>query len=68
MKGTISSKNAITLEDPSLTYTMGTASGAANLFNTVYLKIGSSVMTWTPTATGVTSGTGKFLGLVTLPA
>ena len=63
MKGTIKSTSDITLEDPTINFT---STNTANLlFNTVYLKIGSTVMTWTPTATDTSA---SFLGLVTLPA
>ncbi len=50
MKGTISSKTAITLEDPTVFTTAGTT-GLNDLFTTVYLKIGSSVFSYSPTAT-----------------
>lgn len=58
MQGTISSKSAITLEDPTLTFN-GTGS---DLFSTLYLQIGSSSMSWSATATG----TVKFSGVATV--
>lgn len=58
MQGTITSKSAITLEDPTLTFN-GTGS---DLFTTLYLQIGSSTMTWSATATG----TAQFSGLATV--
>jgi hypothetical protein len=46
LQGTITTKTAITLEDLKLPYaTSGTGS---DLFNVVYLKLGSSTFTWTP--------------------
>ena len=47
-KGTIKSKTAVTLEDISLAYTsnIGANQNANDAFTTVYLQIGSSVMTW----------------------
>ena len=65
LKGTISSTTSITLEDPTLGYTTDPTASWSDLFNNVYLKIGSTIMTWTPTASDTTA---KFLGLVTLPA
>ncbi|MDD3145219.1 MAG: S-layer homology domain-containing protein [Candidatus Gracilibacteria bacterium] len=58
MQGTITAKQAITLEDPTLTFN-GTGS---DLFSTLYLQIGSSTMTWSATATG----TAQFSGLATV--
>lgn len=65
MKGKITSKTAVTLEDVTLTYNStlsGSNANASSLFDTVYLKIGSSVMTWSATATGAA----EFLGLATV--
>ncbi|NVP18144.1 hypothetical protein HUU51_05505, partial [Candidatus Gracilibacteria bacterium] len=65
MKGKITAKTAVTLEDVNLAYTStlsGSNAGASSLFDTVYLKIGSSVMTWSAT----TTGTATFLGLATI--
>jgi len=63
MKGMIKSTSSVTLEDPTISFT-STNSGNL-LFNTVYLKIGSTVMTWTPTASDTSAA---FLGLATLQA
>ena len=57
MQGSITAKSAVTLEDVSLGYTLNTVansganSGANTVLNTVYLQIGGSTFTWTPTAT-----------------
>jgi len=58
MQGTITSKTAITLEDPTLTFN-GTGS---DLFTSLYLQIGGSTMSWSATATG----TAQFSGLASL--
>ncbi|MDD5769333.1 MAG: S-layer homology domain-containing protein [Candidatus Gracilibacteria bacterium] len=60
LQGTITTKSPITLEDPTLTFTSST--GANLLFDTIYLQIGSSTMTWTA-GTGTTA---SFLGLATV--
>lgn len=60
MQGTITTKAAITLEDPTLTFTSGT--GASYLFDTLYLQIGSSTMTWSSN----TGSTALFSGLATV--
>lgn len=53
MKGTLTAKNAVKLEDVELTYTTGgSVVAASSLFNTVYLTIGSSVFS----ASAPTSG------------
>ncbi len=67
MKGTISNKDAITLEDPTIGFTIdgNTQTGANDLFNNIYLKIGSTVMSYTPSSTDTTA---QFLGLATLNA
>lgn len=64
LQGTITTKTPITLEDPELGYTLNSVanSGANQLFDTVYLQIGSSTMTWTATS----SGAAQFLGLATV--
>jgi len=51
MKGMITAKSAVNLENITLGYTInGNANvNAANEMNTVYLKIGGSTFTWTPT-------------------
>ncbi len=63
LKGTITAKSAVTLEDITLAYTgsLGSNTGAAQLFNTVYLQIGSSTFTWTPSNAAAT-----FLGTATV--
>lgn len=60
MQGTITTKAAITLEDPTLTFTSST--GASALFDTLYLQIGSSTMTWSSN----TGSTAAFSGLATV--
>ncbi|MDD3303138.1 MAG: hypothetical protein PHN31_06295 [Candidatus Gracilibacteria bacterium] len=68
MKGTIKALTPITLEDPTLNYSINSvasATGANNIFSTVYFKIGSTLMTWTPTSTDTQA---KFSGTATLPA
>lgn len=48
LKGKITSKSAITLEDPTLNFTITPSTvKASDLFDVVYLQIGSSTMTWT---------------------
>lgn len=59
MQGTITAKSAVTLEDPSLTFTWPAAN---TLFSTLYLQIGSSTMTWSADATN----TAVFSGLATV--
>lgn len=62
MKGTITAKSAVTLEDVTLTLT--TQTGASVDLNTVYLQIGSSTFTATPAnATGASL---SFLGTATV--
>lgn len=62
MQGTVSTKQAITLEDPSLGFTISNGVKANELFDTVYLQIGSSTMTWSAN----TGSTADFLGLATV--
>ena len=50
MKGTISAKQAITLEDPTI-YTKSAVAGLNSKFTTVYLKVGNSIFSYSPTAT-----------------
>jgi hypothetical protein len=50
MKGTITAKQAILLEDAVLSVTAGSAT-IANAFKKVYMQIGNTVLTWTPDAT-----------------
>lgn len=64
LQGTITTKSPITLEDPSLTYTSST--GANVLFDTIYLQIGSSTMTWSASSSTGVTGTAAFLGLATV--
>ncbi len=67
LKGTISSKVPVTLEDLNLPFTIGgvSASGANKIFNNVYIKIGSTVMNWAPQTTDTEA---KFSGIATLAA
>jgi len=64
LKGTVTSKTAVTLEDVTLSYTINSTlnTWANQLFDTVYLRVGSSVMTWSATATGAA----QFLWLATV--
>jgi hypothetical protein len=64
MKGTITSKSAVNLEDVTLNYTT-TASGSRSM-NTVYLQIGSATFTATPADSSATAGTLTFLGSATV--
>jgi hypothetical protein len=47
MQGTITAKNAITLEDPQLTVSTLTTGNLSDYFNTLYLQVGSSVLSAT---------------------
>ncbi|MDD3303253.1 MAG: hypothetical protein PHN31_06880, partial [Candidatus Gracilibacteria bacterium] len=70
MKGTIKALTPVTLEDPTLYFSIGgitTATGANNLFSTVYFKIGSTLMTWTPSSSVTGADGAKFSGTATLP-
>lgn len=60
MKGTITTKNAITLEDVTLT---GNNTGLSNMFSTIYLQVGSSTLSYSPLAGEKVA---KFLGTVTV--
>lgn len=63
LKGTITAKSAVNLEDVTLSYTASGSNAWANAqMNTVYLKIGGSTFTWSPTATGAAT----FLGSATV--
>jgi hypothetical protein len=62
MQGTITAKNAVTLEDPRLTISNLSNGNLSDYFNTLYLQIGNSVLS--ATATGVTASTIDFLGTV----
>ena len=68
MKGTLKSNSSVTLENPSINYgsnDVANDSGAFAMFSTVYLQIGSSTFSYSPsTSTGVT--TAKFLGTATV--
>jgi len=63
MKGTITTKEAVTFEDPSIALSTVPASGLVNLFSTIYLKIGNSTFSYSPAAGEVT---GSFLWTVTV--
>ncbi len=64
LQGTVTAKTPITLEDLTLDYKIDNISntGANTLFDTVYLQIGSSTMTWSAN----NSGAAEFLGLATI--
>lgn len=62
MQGTITAKNAVTLEDPRLTISSLSTGNLSDYFNTLYLQIGSSVLS--ATAAGVTGSGIDFLGTV----
>lgn len=62
LKGKITSKSAITLEDPTLGFTITNSVKANELFDVVYLQIGSSTMTWSAN----TGSTAEFLGLASV--
>jgi hypothetical protein len=63
MQGTITAKSAVTLEDINLGYTINNVdnTGALAAMNTVYLQIGTSTYSWSPT-----TGTASFLGAATV--
>ncbi len=68
LKGTISSKVPVTLEDLNLPFTITdnpTNAKVNEIFNNVYIKIGSTVMNWAPQAT---DNEAKFSGIATLAA
>ena len=66
MQGTISAKNAVTLEDVTLTGANSlTESGMSALFSTIYLKVGGSTFSYSPAA-GVSSQSIKFFGSATV--
>ncbi len=68
LKGTISSKVPVTLEDLNLPFTITdnpTNAKINKIFNNVYIKIGSTVMNWAPQAT---DNEAKFSGIATLAA
>ncbi|MDD2916366.1 MAG: S-layer homology domain-containing protein [Candidatus Gracilibacteria bacterium] len=64
MKGQITAKNAVRLEDPTVSIASISGGNLSAYFNTVYLVIGSSV--FSATATGTTNDTIKFSGTVTV--
>jgi len=65
LKGTITAKSAVTVEDPSFAYTFNSAfSNASTVFDTIYLKIGSTVMT--ATAPSALNTKIQFSGLATV--
>lgn len=63
MKGSITAKSAVNLEDVTLGYT-NTGTGGSYAMNTIYLQIGASTFTATPAAT--LTGTLSFLGTATV--
>lgn len=66
MKGTISAKQAMLLEDPQLTVALGgLANQISNVAKKFYMQIGNTVFTWTPSAvTG--NSIAQFDGSVTI--
>ena len=66
MQGTMKSNSAITVEDPTIAYLNSmTDSGAFAKFSTVYLTIGGSTFSYSPTANGAATGA-AFLGTATV--
>ena len=61
MQGTISAKNAVSLENISLPFT--TSTGLDKLFSTIYLKVGTSTFTYSPIST---DSVASFLGSATV--
>jgi hypothetical protein len=63
MKGTITAKTSVNLENIALDYNIGGLSntGAMTELNTVYLTIGGSTFTWSPA-----NGSATFLGNATV--
>lgn len=62
MKGTLKSNTAVIVEDPTVAYLNGlTDSGAFTMFSTVYLQIGSSTFSYSPSALGAATAA-SFLG------
>ncbi len=64
LKGTITAKTPVFLEDIEIPYTSST--GAATFANSYKLRIGGSTFTWSPSAGVLTSGTGDFEGSVSI--
>jgi len=60
MKGYIKTKTSVTLEDPSLKMNINPDTGANLIFNNVYLKIGNTVMTYTPQSTDKNGSSATF--------
>jgi len=67
LKGKVTAKSPVTLEDLTLAYTtnVGSNTGAAQAFDTVYAKIGSSTMTWSPATSGAATAA-VFYGLASI--
>jgi len=63
MQGTISAKNAVSLENVVITGSSIPASGLDALFSTIYLKIGTSTFTYSPSHTDTAL---SFLGSATV--
>ncbi|MEI7477903.1 MAG: hypothetical protein WCJ81_05420 [bacterium] len=63
MKGTISAKQQVTLEDISLGYSAST--GVAKIAKRYYLQIGNSTFTWSPSVSAAAAGTATFDGSIT---
>ncbi|MEI6672486.1 MAG: S-layer homology domain-containing protein [bacterium] len=65
MQGTISAKNAITLEDVTLTGANGlTEAQMAAAFSTIYLKVGGSTFSYSPAADVITPATWTSTGVL----
>lgn len=64
LKGSITAKSAVSLENVTLGYTTS-ASGSTSM-NTVYLQIGSATFTATPSDSSTTTGSLSFLGTATV--
>ncbi len=64
LQGTITTKTPITLEDLTLPFNSNVA--VNQLFDTVYLQIGASTMTWSASSATGTTGNAVFLGLATV--
>jgi len=66
MSGTITAKEAITLEDATLTYSAAGAIGVQQIAKRFYLTIGGSTFSWTPSSTSPAAGSAMFDGAVTV--
>lgn len=64
LQGTVTTKTPITLEDLTLPFNSSVA--VNQLFDTVYLQIGASTMTWSASSATGTTGSAVFNGLATV--